>query len=300
MLPPRTILSAVDFSDASRASLHCAARLAASCGAALHVVHAIDPLLAAAARAHHIALTADTRDELDTFCRDAILPSAAAPVLHVVIGSAPDAICDTAATIGADLIVAGSRGLSGINRLMMGTTVEHVIRRAHISVLTVPGRCPGEDVNDWGPVVAAVEDPDHPDGVVAAAATLAGRLGAALHLVHVVPPLGVPARWRAEADAELHDRTDEARRKLAAAVRRLDGVDPANVHVPNGTVADALAAEASRHTRSLPILVMGRAEPGRGPAPGSVASRVIARATAAVLVYLESREPGGGALTTAS
>jgi hypothetical protein len=75
-------------------------------------------------------------------------------------------------------------------------------------------------------------------------------------------------------------------------VKRLDRVDPANVHVPNGTVADALAAEAGRHTKTLPVLVMGRAKPGHGPAPGSVASRVIARATAAVLVYLESRESG--------
>lgn len=300
MIPPRTVLSAADFSDASHASLHCAARLAARCGAALHVMHAIDPLLAVAAKAQHIDLPADTRAELVTFCREAGLPSAVTPALHVVVGPAPAAICDTAAAIGADLVVAGSRGLSGINRLMMGTTVEHVIRRAHTSVLTVPGRCPADDVNVWGPVVAALEDPDHPDGIAAAAAALAGQLGAPLHLVHVVPPLGVPARWKAEADAELHARTEDARRKLAAAVRGLDGVDPANVHVPNGAVADALAAEASRHTRSLPILVMGRADPGRGPAPGSVASRVIARATAAVLMYLESGQPGAGGLTTAS
>jgi hypothetical protein len=36
----------------------------------------------------------------------------------------------------------------------------------------------------------------------------------------------------------------------------------------------------------MPLLVLGRAAPGHGPAPGSVASRVIARATAPVLVYL--------------
>jgi len=41
----------------------------------------------------------------------------------VVIGSPAAAICETAAALGADLIVAGSRGLSGLNRLMMGTTV---------------------------------------------------------------------------------------------------------------------------------------------------------------------------------
>jgi hypothetical protein len=138
-------------------------------------------------------------------------------------------------------------------------------------------------------VVAAIEDPAHGDGVVTAAAVLARRLEAPLHLVHVVPPLGVPARWKAEADAVLHARTAEARRQLAATVRSLYGVDPSNVHVANGTVADALAAEGGRHTQSLPILVLGRAEPGHGPAPGSVASRVIARATAAVWMTVSGK-----------
>ena len=34
-------------------------------------MHVIDPLLAAAARMHHVGLVADTRGELDAFCRDA-------------------------------------------------------------------------------------------------------------------------------------------------------------------------------------------------------------------------------------
>jgi hypothetical protein len=40
----------------------------------------------------------------------------------------------------------GSLGLSGLNRLVMGTTVAHVIRRARTSVPTVPGRCPADEV----------------------------------------------------------------------------------------------------------------------------------------------------------
>jgi hypothetical protein len=63
-------------------------------------------------------------------------------------------------------------------------------------------------------------------------------------------------------------------------------VAPQNVHVPGGSVADALAAEAGRYPDTMPLLVLGRARPGDGHAPGSVASRVIARATALVLVYL--------------
>jgi len=50
MILPRTILAAVDFSDASRAALVLAARLARHCGSDLHVVHAEHPLLDAAAQ----------------------------------------------------------------------------------------------------------------------------------------------------------------------------------------------------------------------------------------------------------
>ena len=147
-----------------------------------------------------------------------------------MIGSPAAAICETAAALGADLIVAGSRGLSGLNRLMMGTTVEHVIRRAHTSVLTVPGTCPADDAQDWRPVLVAIEDPKYGDSIVSAAAVLARRLEAPLHLVHVVPPLGVLARWKAEAEAVLQTRTGNAR-ELAAMVRRIDGVNPSNVRV---------------------------------------------------------------------
>lgn len=285
MIPARTILAPVDFSDASRASLQCAARLAARWSAALHVVHVLDPLLATAAQTRHLDLVASTRDDLETFCRDAALV-AVAPDLHVVVGAPADAICETAGALDADLIVAGSRGLSGLNRLLMGTTIEHVIRRAHVSVLAVPGRWPPDDVGDWGPVIAAIDDPAHPEPIAGGAAALARSLGAPLHIVHVVPPLAAPARWRSEADAVRQARAVDAHRTLTAALRGLDGLEPANLHVANGTVPDALAAEAGRHTGTMPVLVLGRALPGHGHAPGSVASRVIARATAAVWVLL--------------
>jgi nucleotide-binding universal stress UspA family protein len=288
MIPPRTVLAPVDFSEASRSSLHCAARLAARWRAALHVVHVLDPLLFTAAQTQHIDLVAGTRDELDAQCRDTRFDHGGAPQLHVVVGAPAAAICDTADEVGAELIVAGSRGLSGLNRVMMGTTVEHVIRRSRVSVLTVPGRCPSDDVADWGPVIAAVEDPQHPETVVPAAAALATSLGAPLHVAHVVPPVHALARWRPEADELRHARVDTARRTLAAALRALEGVEVANVHVTHGSVADTLAVEGGRHAQSLPFLLLGRAVPGHGHAPGAVATRVIARATAPVWVYLPS------------
>ena len=56
MMPPRSILAAVDFSAPSRVALEFAARLANHCQASLHVLYVEDPLLAAAAKAQGIDL----------------------------------------------------------------------------------------------------------------------------------------------------------------------------------------------------------------------------------------------------
>jgi universal stress protein A len=290
MIELRTILAPVDFSDASRTSFRCAVRLARRSSAAVHVVHAIDPLLATAASVHHIDIVSETRGELAAFCAETCLDGSNV-TLHVTIGAAADASCGTADAIGADLIVVGARGLSGLNRVMMGTTTEQVIRRARRSVLTVPGRCPADEVTEWGPVIAATDEPERLTPPVLAAAAIAQRLDAPLHVVHVVTPLAVRERWWNIGDAVQHRRLEHARRTLEAVLHHAEGVKPANVHVATGAVTDTLAAEASRHSQALPILVLGRAEPGHGPAPGSVASRVIARAAAAVWVYLPPATP---------
>jgi nucleotide-binding universal stress UspA family protein len=285
-MPPRIILAPTDLSDASRASLQCAARLAQHWNARLHVLHVLDPLLAAAAQTRHIDLIGSARDELAAFVSAAVPGDGAAPTRHVTVGAAAAGICDAADAHGADLIVIGSRGLSGLNRLMMGTTAEHVIRRARVSVLTVTGRCPEQAASGWGPVIAALESPAHAGPLAAAAATLAASLGAPLHVVHVVPPLPAIARWRDTADEAALTLVEEARRQLSAALAANGGPGPDNIHVTSGPVADALAAEVTRHNGALPVLMLGRAAPGHGAAPGSVASRVIARVSAAVWVYL--------------
>ena len=48
-IPPRRILAATDFSEGSRVALTFAGRMAKQCHGTLHVLHAEDPLLSAAA-----------------------------------------------------------------------------------------------------------------------------------------------------------------------------------------------------------------------------------------------------------
>jgi nucleotide-binding universal stress UspA family protein len=49
----------------------------------------------------------------------------------------PQAIIEMAEDIGADLIVMGTRGLTGIKHVMLGSVVERTVRSAPCPVLTV-------------------------------------------------------------------------------------------------------------------------------------------------------------------
>jgi universal stress protein A len=57
-----------------------------------------------------------------------------------VEGNPGDEIVDYAAKIGADLIVMGSHGRTGLGRLLLGSVAEKVLHRATCPVLVVPIR----------------------------------------------------------------------------------------------------------------------------------------------------------------
>jgi len=60
----------------------------------------------------------------------------------VRVGEAAREIETTAADVSADLIITGSRGLSGLQRLLMGSVAHHVLRYSRSSVLVMRGHVP--------------------------------------------------------------------------------------------------------------------------------------------------------------
>jgi len=52
-------------------------------------------------------------------------------------GEAGEAILDAASAEGVDMIVVGTRGRGGMERLLMGSVSEHVVRHASVPVLVV-------------------------------------------------------------------------------------------------------------------------------------------------------------------
>jgi universal stress protein A len=136
------ILCPVDFSDDSKRALRHAARVAARSRGSLTVVFVDDALLfAAAARSNDRAERARLRAELDRFVQRSLrdielLPS---PLkLEIAVGDPAREIQRIARTHRANLIVMGSHGLSGLSKLMMGSTTERVLREAKVPVLAIP------------------------------------------------------------------------------------------------------------------------------------------------------------------
>ena len=74
------------------------------------------------------------QEELDA--QGAGIPAELAGDRLVVVGVPWQAVCETAARIDAELVVIGSHGYSGFNRLL-GTTAAKVVNHATCSVLVV-------------------------------------------------------------------------------------------------------------------------------------------------------------------
>jgi nucleotide-binding universal stress UspA family protein len=291
MFPPRTVLAAVDFSEASRVALTFAARFSRHVGAELHVLHAVEPLLAAAASAGGADLVRETREELNAFMGSARPADDWAPLHHVVAGPGVDVICEISARENADLIVIGARGMSGLERHMFGSTTEGVLRNADRSICVVPAtwrpaRLHTSDLTGMGPIVAAVDTSMPAIAAARAASGLAGAVASSVEAVHIVPALPVIARWSVHADEAMRQQVANARQELNALLPCVRAEVPLRLSVECGVVADGLAAAVERAGHHS-ILVLGRrTRVDRGTAPGSTAYRVLTMVDVPVLVYL--------------
>lgn len=135
-----------DFSEASDTAVSQAMHIARHTGAELLLVHA-GSLPAAASEVPESV--SSTMEEFDTMVREAAsadknalenlrerLSGQGVEVSHALVDGFPDAaLCDTAKESGADLIVTGTHGRTGVKRFLLGSVAERVVRLAHRSVL---------------------------------------------------------------------------------------------------------------------------------------------------------------------
>jgi nucleotide-binding universal stress UspA family protein len=113
------------------------------------------------------------------------MPSTAPSAWRAI--TAPTSPCFT-----ADLVVMGTHGRSGFDRLMLGSAAEKTLRASHVPVLIVPPRTPEAPAfsrDAFRHVLCAVDFSQDSARALGYAVSLARRAGGDLTLVHVVEPI---------------------------------------------------------------------------------------------------------------
>ena len=146
----RSILVPIDFSENSEKSATYAAKLAACFGCPVTLLHVINlrdyPLnrypLEYTVPDRYISqyefAESEAKDGLKSF-ENEFSSRGLRVEIETRVGSPFEEILTAADNCGADLIVIGSHGGSGIGRLLLGSTAERVIERARCPVLVITG-----------------------------------------------------------------------------------------------------------------------------------------------------------------
>jgi nucleotide-binding universal stress UspA family protein len=304
MLEIRRILCPIDFSDYSRHALDHAVAIARwyeSTITAMHVF-SVGPVAAYAPGMpgfQSIALTPADRDqllvEMERFIETASTPEI--PIEAIIReGDTASEILSQATDLDADLLVMGTHGRSGFERLLLGSITEKVLRKATCPLLTVPRRHP--DAVPASPVLfkQILCPVDFSDGSMRAlnyAMSLAQEADAHLTVVHVMahgleftPDLYDTviaderlslADYRTRREEDARQRLKEAIPEAVAAYCRVDTM------VASGKPdREILRIAAERQTDLIVIGVQGR-----GAADlmflGSTTNHVVREATCPVL-----------------
>lgn len=190
------ILCPVDYSEFSRHAVDQALAVGRWYGGRLTVMHVVPPstvpLIAPVPSQHepHVVTPEDCELLRQQAARFVAAESGGAAVeVEIVVGGIVDEVVSRAKSLPADIVVMGSHGRSGFDRLMLGSVTERTLRKAPCPVLIVPHRAP--DAVPTGPVpyrhvVCAVDFSPSSMRALEYAVSLAGKAGARVTALHVV------------------------------------------------------------------------------------------------------------------
>jgi nucleotide-binding universal stress UspA family protein len=158
MTAPKTILVPTDFSETAKAALAYGKFLAEEFGASLHVLHVLHSpftyVQGLEASPEMAYLREEMSREAGTSLEHVLTPQERKQLnarLTTMWGIPYVEITDYAGKNDVDLIVMGTHGRGPIQRLLLGSVADKVVRRAPCPVLTVRlPRQPTEELQDEG------------------------------------------------------------------------------------------------------------------------------------------------------
>lgn len=274
------ILCPVDFSDISALGLRFGNALSRCSGARLTALFA-DPFLPPPyftesrleeVRRQRQEWLEQARLSLQNFVASTLQERAGAVETRVVEALPVDGILRAVRDLPADLIAMGTHGRSGVNRLMLGSVAERVLRESPVPLLTVrPSEGGPEPFDRPRHIVCPVNDSAVARRALGYAAEMAHCFGAELTVLHVTEPgardsiadlcAWVPAEVRSLCSIRELIRQGEAAREIITAASELR--------------CDLLVMGA-RHRRFFDTTVLG-----------TTTVRVVRHAPCAVLTVIE-------------
>lgn len=192
MIRFKKILCPVDFFKTSSRAFDYALKLATHYKAKVHAIHAVAPIVVASYDIPFSAtsMTMDLKGESERFLNDLKKNAAGkgvAVTTQVAVGDVDRQILRAAAKEKADLIVIGTHGRRGFERLMLGSVTERIVRSSAVPILTVGlekrGATPPPNIRR---ILLTTDFSAGTPEAMKYALSLAKECGATLTLLHVI------------------------------------------------------------------------------------------------------------------
>lgn len=294
---PRKILVGTDFSESSDRALESAIEIGKRFSAEVHLVHALEvplPIFEPYAVSVPAAFVAEARKAAQRKLDAALARVREAGIEGTAfLGEVPaaSAVADRARELGVDLVVVGTRGLTGLKHVLLGSVAERTVHDAPCSVLTV--KADQEPHFPPRSVAVGVDFSTPASRALAVAMEMAREYGVKLHLVHALD-LRIPFVTPYEVsvpDAFIESAREAALEKLRGLVEeaRAQGVD-AESHLASAPPASALSEAAEQLGVEL-VVTGSRGLSGlKHVVLGSVAERTLRHAPCSVLTVKVPQE----------
>lgn len=290
---PTRMLIATDGSEEAQLAARAAIEVANRTGSELHVVHAWSPGDFPPAHPYPgvvvegSSFPAEMMEERVKRARELLeeqvgeMEEAGGIVAkaHLRMGRPVEEIVNLSEELGAGLVIVGSKGHSGMERLVLGSVSEGVVRYAPCSVFVV--RKEGLEAFP-AKILLATDGSEESWHAVVVAAEFSGKLDSELHVVHVGHEVPVP-HFESEVQTQFEEQAQET---LAGEVQRTEkaGGKVAQTHLRMGPSAEEIVNLAEE--LGVGAVVVGSRGFGtlKRVLMGSVSESVVRHAHCSVLV----------------
>jgi nucleotide-binding universal stress UspA family protein len=291
----RRILIATDFSDASRNALRYAAAIARNHGARLYVVHVVSSIgyrmVGADAEIQAAELAARELKELWSKLARSDHPTPVEPALIVRRGEVCGQLEDLIHREQIDLVVVGTRGRTGLSKIVLGSVAEDIFRKVSCLVLTVgpssDGDWPLREVGAEKAILFATDFGDASLRALPYAVSIANRSHSKLFLLNVtklVTQMDPTQKFDNTLGVVEQGLRESGMKRLKELIPHDLQVDH-EIRVTSSLPVDGILSEAANSAAGLIVLGLHRKSlfVPTGHLPSSIAYEVVLRAQCPVL-----------------